>query len=967
MSGVCGATTCCIPATQCPAGSDCGVMPDGCGGFVTCGSLTCSVGGDTCGGGGVNYKCGTGAPPCTKKTTCTPAGADCGQQSDDCGGVIDCCATPPCTCATGTCGGGGSPNTCGVACTPLTCAGVGANCGLIGDGCGGTLDCGTCAAPKTCGGGGVASQCGCKGLLCQEVACPGSGTTTVTGVVYAGTTPAYWDTTSTSKTVGGATVNCSTAPLGTAGCGPDPLFNALVYIPNAALEPFTPGVTCSQCSANVSGDPIMWANTTTTGSFTLTNVPVGSNIPLVIQFGYWRRQITIPKVTQCTANVLPGPSDCATNADQTSCQNANCFWNTAVTPSCETLTRLPRKQTEGDMPFIALSTGSADAVECVLPKIGIDPSEMTPPGYGGRVNFFRDNGARLANWTCGGGGVSGMCGTDSCVPKTRATACAGKTCGTVSDGCASYFTCGTCTSPRTCGGGGVPGTCGSGTTCVPKTCAQLGVTCGYADNGCGTRIRCGNNGDCTPPASDLYNNLATLKNYNIVIWDCVGSHSNKSATAKQNVMDYVNAGGRMFGTHYGYVWLYDQAPFGCTTPVGCNNGTDCTVCTTPTQTTAFWAPQRASPSNSTVLPACLVADPAKNPEGASFTAWLENVGSIGSGMTPSCAAGEKYMPVQYVRQDALMPAVVGGGVTWPGTSQLWAYTNAWDGPMNWNTPIEFTFNTPVGAAPANQCGRVLYSDFHVYNSYGGDFPTPDCTVGPLTPQEKILEYMIFDLSNCVSTTPDCLPKTCPEGSCGPMADGCGGLANGGSCGECTSPEVCGAGGPNLCGLPTGCTPSGSCAGRTCGYVSDGCGDVIECGSITCPGSQVCNNGTCSTSCPPLTACPAGYNCGTIPNNCGGTVSCGTCTAPQTCGGSGTPNVCGSACTPTTCAAAGANCGQIGDGCGGVLNCGTCISPAVCGAGGVANVCASPCSTSTCSVDSDCCAPFFCAVGMCMSN
>src|SRR5215470_1916761 len=37
-------------------------------------------------------------------------------------------------------------------CGLVTCASAGAGCGLIGDGCGGTLDCGSCPTGQTCGG-----------------------------------------------------------------------------------------------------------------------------------------------------------------------------------------------------------------------------------------------------------------------------------------------------------------------------------------------------------------------------------------------------------------------------------------------------------------------------------------------------------------------------------------------------------------------------------------------------------------------------------------------------------------------------------------------------------------------------------------------------------------------------------------------------------------------------------------------
>ncbi len=94
-------------------------------------------------------------PDTCTPTTCIEQGKNCGTISDGCGGSLDCGTCAP----SETCGGGGVANVCGV-CTPTSCAAQGKNCGTISDGCGGTLDCGTCTAPQTCGGGGTANVCG---------------------------------------------------------------------------------------------------------------------------------------------------------------------------------------------------------------------------------------------------------------------------------------------------------------------------------------------------------------------------------------------------------------------------------------------------------------------------------------------------------------------------------------------------------------------------------------------------------------------------------------------------------------------------------------------------------------------------------------------------------------------------------------------------------------------------------------
>jgi len=62
----------CTPTTCAAQGKNCGTIPDGCGGTLTCGVCTAP---QTCGGGGVANVCGVGAPaPATALLTLTATG-----------------------------------------------------------------------------------------------------------------------------------------------------------------------------------------------------------------------------------------------------------------------------------------------------------------------------------------------------------------------------------------------------------------------------------------------------------------------------------------------------------------------------------------------------------------------------------------------------------------------------------------------------------------------------------------------------------------------------------------------------------------------------------------------------------------------------------------------------------------------------------------------------------------------------
>ncbi|HEY0710359.1 MAG TPA: hypothetical protein VGG33_26355, partial [Polyangia bacterium] len=550
--GLCGAASGCTPLTcDFAGGRYCGTIGDGCGKSLACGDC---ASGQICGGAGIANVC-AGGPTCQPLTCVQPGGQFCNTIGDGCGKSLVCPACP----AGLTCGGGGVPNLCGApiaTCTPIKCEqATGKYCGTIGDGCGKPLDCGGCTGRDTCGGGGVAGVCGnptgpCTGLCLRQVMCPGGGKTSLVGTVLAPTPPKF----------------------GT----PDPIYNAIVYVPNGTVEAFKPGVTCEQCGASVSGSPLVSTLSGADGKFRLDNVPAGDNVPLVIQLGRWRRQVVIPKVEPCTTVTLPAE-----------------------------LTRLPRNKAEGDIPQMALSTGRVDLLECVLRKIGIDDAEFTLPTGNGRVHIYRNNGATL--------------------------------------------------------------------------------------------------GPSTPAESALTASLANLSRYDMALFACQGSPNTKPAADQARLVEYANAGGRAFITHYGYSWLHMNPAW---------------------RGTALYEVERGRPPT---LPATI---DQSFPKGMAFATWLQTVGA-------------QSAPGQININDPRLDVT---DVVAP--TQRWIYST------NPKSVQHLTFNTPVGTPPAMQCGRVLFSDFHVTDAELAannppTFPSECAPDKPLSPQEKVLEFMLFDLASCV--------------------------------------------------------------------------------------------------------------------------------------------------------------------------------------------------------------------------
>jgi hypothetical protein len=435
-----------------------------------------------------------------------------------------------------------------------------------------------CASGKTCNPDG---QCvdpnACSGIGCNVVDCGKQGKpgTTISGTVY--------------------------APNGTL-----PLSGINVYVPTTAVHPFTEGAECNRCGDALPGTPISPAITDSAGHFTLTTVPSGHDIPLVITSGKWRRQITIPMVSECADNPLAA-------AD----------------------TRLPKNQSEGDIPKIAITTGSADSLECLIRKIGIADSEITSSSGSGRIHLYAGNGVDKF--------ASGFAG-------------------------------------------------GSGTI---------------------------------PSATPFWASSNNLKSYDIVILSCEGQQN--PDTKPQGALDamkaYADLGGRVFASHWHNVWIGGAYRSG-------GNFQKPAVWSTIATWTA------GSNLNTNLVD---LIDEVANPKGKDFADWMLNPVVMGSTVRDEIQIQDNTGRTTCSGIDA-------------ARAERWTYVKG--GGME---PQNFQFLTPNEGPPAMACGKVVFSDMHVSGGPIANQSYPNsCAAGgmieALTPQEKALIFMLFDLASCAGGT-----------------------------------------------------------------------------------------------------------------------------------------------------------------------------------------------------------------------
>jgi hypothetical protein len=961
-AGVGDAATSCVPKTCSDLGYDCGYAGDGCGHSLDCGGpaacslpVYCGGGGPQKCGGDVNVATDGGvASLCTPKT-CADDGYDCGYTGDGCGNLLDCGGATVCP-AGEFCGGGG-PNVCGGSvftasdggtvnlCTPTTCAALGYDCGPAGDGCGQLLECGSsCSGSQFCGGGGP-NKCG------------GSVFTASDGGAVNLCTPTTC-----------AALGYDCGPAGD-GCGH--LLDCGGACPGAQ---YCGGAGPNRCGGSVyvsaDGGTVSLCAPTTCSALGFTCGPAADGCGNLLQCGNCSGADTCGGGT---ARGVCGHTCGGLCQYQAACANG-------------TPTTITGRVLAGKSAWTGLTPDPVPNVLVYVPNGTVQPMSQ---GYA--QGSCPQCGADVS----GDPLVSTYTNYDGTFTLTNVPSPpAGQTLPLViqlgrwrrqfqiaSPASCSVTGIGDLNLPRNHGEGDIPLTAISTGAVDALECVLLKMGVDQSEftsstanpagrvhiyaKGAGSELSKGVGpgayiadpasqamppGALSQPESALMATGGTYMSYDQIMLPCWGAavdfklkdtNNMRSPDEPGDLITYADSGGHFFATHYSYSWLVNNGEF--------NN-------------VAKWNPDENNPGtvtwtlNVSEIPPVV---PAPMHSGI-FWQWLN--------LLPALSNASSTNPPQTPQVQITAPrhdvdGVANGSLDWI------------DGvdPQKKNAMVEhFTFNTPV--AQANQCGHAIFSDFHVASMTDtNSTPFPgECTT-TFSSQEKILEYMIFDLASCVSPPQSsCQPLSCAAQnlSCGPAGDGCGHQID---CGACSGSLTCGGGGVSgQCGEPDG----GACAGRSCsqqgiscGPAGDGCGNVIQCGG--CQGGDTCGGGgvpgQCGQpdggACTPITCGVQGLSCGPTGDGCGNVIQCGTCPAGQMCGGGGVTGACGApeggACTPISCAAQHIACGPAGDGCGNSLNCGNCTE-GTCGGGGTPGQCGQPlnghCVPQTCSDQHIACGP-----------
>jgi hypothetical protein len=257
------------------------------------------------------------------------------------------------------------------------------------------------------------------------------------------------------------------------------------------------------------------------------------------------------------------------------------------------------------------------------------------------------------------------------------------------------------------------------------------------------------------PASyeHLWDSQPDLMPYDIVLLSCEGGETYKANPPALEA--YLNVGGRVFASHYHYAWF--SGPLGSTQAYTAPADWGNALATWTKDGTTGPGTSGTTPIGGSIV-TTLNGSTQTFAKGAALDTWLMNVDALGQDGVPAAD-----LAIYYPRYDAQVGAANTPSQPWITYAE--APSTLWTMYFSFDTPVNPTTSTTNEAAPT-YCGRVVYSDLHVgaasqdYGGQGAGGVVPDgCANNALSPQEKVLEFMLFDLSSCV--TPDTGPAQAP--------------------------------------------------------------------------------------------------------------------------------------------------------------------------------------------------------------
>ncbi len=237
----------------------------------------------------------------------------------------------------------------------------------------------------------------------------------------------------------------------------------------------------------------------------------------------------------------------------------------------------------------------------------------------------------------------------------------------------------------------------------------------------------------TPTETALTQNAALLTGYDMVMFPCQGEeYTNQlSAASQSNLVGFANVGGRLFTTHYSYVYINS----------GLATGEDYdSQFPAVADWTAAGGEQQINAGTGTVA--------TNFSDAATLALWLENSDATVTGTGNQVDITNVRTDVNSVVAPTQSWLTLNNGSYIDSTGQQISVTN--------NPVMQMTFNTPVGSQASSQCGRVMYNDYHVINInvppppastiYPSECPSYNDSSYTMSAQEQMLEYALFDLS-----------------------------------------------------------------------------------------------------------------------------------------------------------------------------------------------------------------------------